>query len=229
MTMLAVAAAVFVLMHLLISGTRLRDRITGAIGERPYMGLFSLASVAALAWLIIAFAPARGQPGDTVFWTITPVTRHITIALVLIAFLLAVPGLLTNSPTRVAGGAVVDQPAAVSGMTRVSRNPFLVGVAVWAAAHLLVNGALSAIFLFGSLLILGVFGPLSIDAKRKRALGARYEAFMAQTSNIPFAAIVQGKQKFKLGEIWWRLLVGLALFALVLMFHQKMFGVSPMG
>jgi len=229
MTMLAVAAAVFVLMHLLISGTRLRDRITGAIGERPYMGLFSLASVAALAWLIIAFAHARGQPGDTVFWTITPVTRHITIALVLIAFLLAVPGLLTNSPTRVAGGAVVDQPAAVSGMTRVSRNPFLVGVAVWAAAHLLVNGALSAIFLFGSLLILGVFGPLSIDAKRKRALGARYEAFMAQTSNIPFAAIVQGKQKFKLGEIWWRLLVGLALFALVLMFHQKMFGVSPMG
>jgi len=147
----------------------------------------------------------------------------------LIAFLLAIPGLLTNSPTRVAGGGLVDKPTAATGMTRICRNPFLWGVAIWAAAHLLVNGTLSAIILFGSLLVLGLFGPLSIDAKRLRALGERYAGFMAQTSNIPFAAIIQGRQKLKIGEIWWRLLVALALFAVVLMFHAKMFGVNPLG
>jgi uncharacterized membrane protein len=229
MTMLAAAAAVFVLMHLLISGTPIRDRITAAIGEGAYMGLFSLASIAALTWMIIAFAHARGGPGDTVFWTVTPATRHPAIGLVLIAFLLAIPGLLTNSPTRVAGGGLVDKPTAATGMTRICRNPFLWGVAIWAAAHLLVNGTLSAIILFGSLLVLGLFGPLSIDAKRLRALGERYAGFMAQTSNIPFAAIIQGRQKLKIGEIWWRLLVALALFAVVLMFHAKMFGVNPLG
>jgi uncharacterized membrane protein len=213
----------------LISGTRVRDAITGTIGEGPYMGLFSLASVAALAWLIIAFAHARGAPGDTVFWTITPATRHPAIGLVLIAFLLAVPGLLTNSPTRVAGGGQVAKASAVSGMTRICRNPFLWGVAIWAAAHLLVNGTLSAVILFGSMLVLGLFGPLSIDAKRLRALGQPYAEFMAQTSNIPFAAIIQGRQKLRLGEIWWRLLVALALFALVLKFHPQMFGVNPLG
>jgi uncharacterized membrane protein len=136
---------------------------------------------------------------------------------------------LTNSPTRVAGGPQVDKASAVSGMTRISRHPFLWGVAIWAFAHLLANGTLSAFFLFGSLLILGLAGPPSIDAKRKRALGDRYTAFMAQTSNIPFAAIVQGRQKLKLGEIWWRLIVALILFAVTLWLHPKMFGVNPLG
>jgi uncharacterized membrane protein len=229
MTMLAAAAAVFVLMHLLISGTPLRDRITGIIGEGAYMGLFSLASIAALTWLIIAFAHARGGPGDTVFWTVTPVTRHPAIGLVLIAFLFMIPGLLSNSPTRVAGGGQVDKASAIRGMTRITRHPFLWGAAIWAFAHLLVNGALSAILLFGSILILGLFGPLSIDAKRMRALGERYGAFKAQTSNIPFAAIVQGRQTLKISELWWRLIVALALFVLVLMFHAKLFGVNPLG
>jgi uncharacterized membrane protein len=229
MIMLAAAAAVFVLMHLLISGTPLRGRITAVIGERPYMGLFSLASLAALAWLIVAFARARGGPGDTVFWAINPATRYTALVLVLISFLLMIPGLLTNSPTRVAGGSQVDKPSAISGMTRVSRNPFLWGVAVWAAAHLMTNGSLSAVLLFGALLILGLTGPLSIDAKRRKALGEPYGRFMAQTSNIPFVAILQGRQTLKLGEIWWRLLVALLLFALILWLHPVLFGANPLG
>ena len=60
---LIAAAAFFVLLHLLVSGTRLRGALVGAIGEGPYMGLFSLASVGALAWLIVAFAAARGGAG----------------------------------------------------------------------------------------------------------------------------------------------------------------------
>ena len=229
MSMLAAAAAVFVLMHLLIAGTPVRDAITARIGDGPYMGLFSLASIAALAWLIIAFVQFRGQAGDPVFWTATPATRHPAIGLVLIAFLFMIPGLLTNSPTRVAGGGQVDKAGAVTGMTRITRHPFLWGAAIWAFAHLLVNGTLSAILLFGSILVLGLFGPFSIDAKRMRALGDRYAAFKAQTSNIPFAAIIQGRQSLKIGEIWWRLLVALALFAVVMRFHTQLFGVSPLG
>jgi uncharacterized membrane protein len=54
MIWLIAAAAVFLLIHLAISGTRVRDQITSAIGEGPYMGLFSLASVVCLIWLAIA-------------------------------------------------------------------------------------------------------------------------------------------------------------------------------
>jgi uncharacterized membrane protein len=229
MTMLIAAAAVFLLMHLLIAGTRVRDAITGAIGEGPYMGLFSLASLAVLVWFGFAFAGARSSADNTVFWTMTPPARHAAMGLVLIAFLFMVPGLLTNSPTRVAGGGVVDKPDAATGMVRITRHPFLWGVVIWAAAHLIANGRLADLVLFGTLLLLGLFGTASIDGKRMRALGDKYAAFKAQTSNIPFAAIVQGRQKFSLGEIWWRLLVGLVVYGLVLAAHPYLFGVNPLG
>jgi len=229
MANLLAAAAAFLLLHLLISGTPVRDVLTRAIGEAPYMGLFSFASVAALVWLGFAFAGARGDPGNTVFWSLTPPLRHTAILLALIGFLFMVPGLLSNSPTRVAGGSVLDKPYEATGMVRITRHPFLWGIVIWAAGHLLANGRLADMVLFGTLLLLGLLGPPSIDAKRMRALGDRYGAFKAQTSNIPFAAIVQGRQPFRLGEIWWRLLAAIAVFAIILWLHPHLFGVDPLG
>ena len=229
MIQLIAAAAAFILLHLLVSGSPLRGAIVSRVGEGPYMGLCSLASIACLTWMIFAFGHARGDPANHVFWSVTPATRHPAIALVGLAFLLIVPGLLTNSPTRVQGGSVVNSPKAISGMTRISRNPFLWGVALWAAAHLIANGRTADFILFGGLLVLAVAGAYSIDAKRLRALGQPYADFMAQTSNIPFAAIIQGRQSLNLGEIWWRLLVAVAIWVAVLLGHPYLFGVNPLG
>lgn len=229
MSMLIAAAAVFVLLHLLVSGTRVRDALTGIIGEGPYMGLFSVASIGCLAWLIVAFGLARSAAANTVYWWVTPVTRDIQIVLTFVAFLLVVPGILTPNPTSVRQEGVLDKADAVQGMVRVSRHPFLWGVALWAAGHLLVNGSAAAIVLFGSLLLLGVFGPSSIDAKRKRKLGDRWESFAAQTSSVPFAAILAGRQRLSLSEIgWWRILVAIVLWAVFLWAHPYLFGVRAL-
>jgi len=77
----------------------------------------------------------------------------------------------------------------VRAMLRVTRHPFLWGVAIWAVGHLLVNGDRASIVLFGGMLILAVSGTSSIDAKRRRKLGDKWDAYAAQTSNVPFAAI----------------------------------------
>jgi uncharacterized membrane protein len=229
MTMLVAAAAAFVLIHLLVSGTRVRDAITGAIGEGPYMGLFSLSEVACLVWLIFAFGAARATAGAAPYWTVTPLTRDIQIVLQLLAFLLIVPGILTPNPTSVRQEGVLEKSDAVRGMVRVTRHPFLWGVALWAAGHLLVNGSEVAIVLFSAFLILAVLGPPSIDAKRKRKLGDRWDAFAAQTSNVPFAAILAGRQKLSLSEIgWWRLALAVILWAVVLWGHQYAFGVRAL-
>jgi uncharacterized membrane protein len=228
MTMLVAAAAVFLLIHLLISGTRVRDAITGVIGQSPYMGLFSLASVGALTWAGFAYAAARRGP-DPVFWTAMPATKWIQLGVTLVAFLLAVPGLLTPNPTSVRQEAALERPDAVKGVLRITRHPFLCGVALWAAGHLMVNGDLASLILFGSLLVLAVFGPLSIDAKRRRALGESWDAFAQKTSAVPFAAIVQGRQKLALGEIgWWRLALAVVLWAALVWAHPFIFGVSPL-
>jgi uncharacterized membrane protein len=229
MVSLLAAAAFFVLLHLLVSGTRFRDTLTGVVGQGPYMGLFSVASVAGLTWLGFAYAAAHGTADNAAYWGITPLTRHLQIGLQLLAALLVVPGLLTPNPTSVRQEGALDKPDAVRGMLRITRHPFLWGVAIWAFGHLLVNGDRASLVLFGSMLVLALFGTSSIDAKRKRALGSKWDAFAAQTSNVPFAAIAAGRQSLKLGEIgWWRILLALMVWAALLLGHGHAFGVSAL-
>lgn len=229
MLSLIAAASFFLAIHLLVSGTRVRDALTGKIGLGPYMGLFSFSSVAGIAWLGIAFAQARHAPDNGVFWDLTPATRWVQIALQLLATLLIVPGLTTPNPTSVRQEGALDRPDVVRGMLRITRHPFLWGVAVWAAGHLLVNGDLASIVLFTAMLLLALFGTASIDAKRRRALGAKWDAFATQTSNVPFAAIAQGRQHLSLGEVgWWRIVLAVGVWAALAWGHPYLFGVRAL-
>ena len=226
MANLAAAAAFFVLLHLLVSGTRVRDALTGRMGAGPYMGLFSLASVVGLVWLAMAFGQARGSDGNAAYWGPTEVTRGVQLGLQLLALLLIFPGLTTPNPTSVRQEGALDRPDVVKGMLRITRHPFLWGVAIWALGHLLVNGEPASLVLFGSMLLLAVFGTVSIDAKRRRVLGPTWDAFAAQTSNLPFAAIAAGRQRLSLAEIgWWRILVAILLWLALGWAHPRLFGV----
>ena len=106
-----------------------------------------------------------------------------------------------------------------------SLTGILWGVAVWAFGHLLVNGDLASFILFGTMLVLAVLGTYSIDAKRRRALGDKWDAFAAQTSTLPFAAIFSGRQAMPgLGEVGWRLIVGLGVWIALALAHPFLFG-----
>lgn len=228
MTSLTAAAVYFVLLHLLVSGTALRGVIIRRTGEGAFMGLFSLASLAGLIWMGWAYGQARGT--GAVYWDLGAGAKHAALGLVLFGFLLIVPGLFTANPTSVKQEGALDKPDPAKGILRLTRHPFLWGVAIWALAHLLANGDAPSLVLFGSLLILAVSGGASIDAKRSKALGPKYAAFVAQTSNVPFAAILAGRQKLSLGEIgWWRLLLAVAIYAAVLWGHPFLFGVNPLA
>ena len=225
MTNLLAAAAFFVLLHLLVSGTRVRDALTGRLGQNLYMGLFSAASIGGLVWLGLAFAQARGEAWNLAYWDITTTTRRIQLALQLVAMLLIVPGLTTPNPTSVRQEGVLDRPDAVKGMLRITRHPFLWGVAIWALGHLIVNGERASIVLFGAMLALALFGTASIDGKRKRALGLTWDTFAAQTSSVPFGAIARGRQRLSLSEIgWWRIGLAIVVWAVLTWAHPFLFG-----
>jgi uncharacterized membrane protein len=230
MASLIAAAAFFLFIHLAVSGTRIRDGLVRRMGPGPYMGLFSLASVAGLVWIGFAYAEARSAAWNETYWGVTTATRHIQLLTQLLAMLLILPGLTTPNPTSVQQEGALERPDVIKGMLRITRHPFLWGVAIWAAGHLLVNGDRASIVLFGTMLGLAVFGTASIDAKRKRALGATWDAFAAQTSNAPFGAILGGRQALKLGEIgWWRIALGVAVWATLLLAHPILFGVAALG
>ena len=214
MVWLIAATSLFLLLHLLIAGTPVRGLIVNRIGEGPYLGLFSLASVLGLVWVAMAFVAAKADPANLVWWSATPSTKALQLVLSFIAFQFVVVGLSTPNPTSVKQEGVLDKPDAINGVLRVTRHPFLWGVAIWAVGHMLVNGRIVDLELFLTMLVLAIFGAMSIDAKRKRSLGSSWDSFAGQTSSVPFAAILAGRQKFNLSEIGWpRLMAGAGVWA----------------
>jgi uncharacterized membrane protein len=229
MLMLETAAAVFVGIHLLIAGTRARDAITRAVGEQAYLVAFSLASIGAIIWLATSYnavqPPGAGNP---VLYTPGRGVHDMGIVVILIAFWLGVQGLFSSNPTSVRQEASAAKDATVHGVLRITRHPFLWGVILWSAFHIAANGDLASVILFGAFLLLALFGTFSIDAKRKRMMGAEWAAFAGKTSNVPFAAVLGGRTKLNLGESFgWRFWVALILFVAILFAHARIFGVSP--
>lgn len=189
---LVAASAYFLLIHFGVSGTRLRDALVARLGAGPYRGAFALASVLGIVWMIYAYRHAPAMA----LWGLLLGLRPAAYVLVFIAFLFVVIGIATPSPTRIGmESTLAEGPSVVRGVMRITRHPFLWGVALWALVHLIVNGDLASLFLFGSLLLLALGGTVSIDAKRRRLFGQQWTEFAGVTSSIPFAAIATGKNE----------------------------------
>jgi len=216
---LIAACAYFLLIHFGVSGTRLRDGLTGKLGEKAYRGLFSLASIVGIVWVIYAYRHAPLIPT----WGLLLGLRTTAYVLVFIAFLFVVIGVMTPTPTAVGMESRLD-PGMARGMVRITRHPFLWGVALWAAVHLVVNGELASLILFGTFLVLALGGTAAIDAKRRRKSPEQWQKFAQATSSVPFAAIARGSNRLApaLGEIGlWRIIVAAALFAAAFYLHGR--------
>jgi uncharacterized membrane protein len=227
MSMLIAASAAWLFLHFVVSGTALRDTLVRALGEQAYLGVYSLASLGGIVWLAIAYNGATAE-GLVPLWDLGPGVAHLGLIVVAIAFVFGLPGVMMPSPTGVGQGALADRPDLARGVLRITRHPFLWSVALWAAFHLAANGDQASAIFFGTWLVLAVGGTFSIDAKRARALGPKWAAYSRATSNIPFAAILAGRQKLVLSELaTWRQGVALILFAAAALIHHWAFGVSP--
>ena len=219
---LIAASAYFLVIHFGVSGTRLRDALVARLGPGPYRGAFALASILGLLWMIYAFRHAPAVP----LWGLVLGFRPAAYVLALIAFLFAVIGVATPSPTRVGMESKLAQgPDIARGMVRITRHPFLWGTALWALVHLIINGELAALILFGTLLVLALGGTAAIDAKRCRAFGDQWAQFAAVTSNIPFGAIAAGRNQLApaLLEIGaGRVLLALGVYVVAFYLHGRL-------
>ncbi len=222
MVLLVLAALFFAGIHLGIAGTKLRDRAVSALGATGYRIVFSLASVAGLIWMVLAY---RQAPYIAV-WTSPEWWKPVAIMAMLPAFLLVVIGLATPNPTAVAQeGSLGRGP---KGIVRITRHPFLTGVTIWALVHLVANGdAASAVF-YAAWAVVALAGMPSIDAKRRRLQGTSWESFAAKTSILPFGAILAGRNSMNWREVGlWRPAVALVAYAMMLGGHSHLIGVSP--
>ena len=139
MANLLAAAAFFVLLHLLVSGTPVRDVIVGRIGQNAYAGLFSLASVAGLVWLGLGFAQGRTEPWNESYWTLTPGQPGADVTLV---YLLAHKD--KAAATAIAGGLLTLETAFEElGIARMQTSDYALreGALVGIEGHVNLNTA----------------------------------------------------------------------------------------
>jgi uncharacterized membrane protein len=221
---LIAASVYFLLIHFVVSGTRLRDTLVARLGNAPYRGAFSFASLIGLVWMIYAYRHAT----TVHLWDQPMGLRPIAFVLVFFAFLFVVIGLATPSPTQVGMESKLAEGTDIArGIVRITRHPFLWGVALWALIHLVANGDLASLILFGSLLLLALGGTVAIDAKRRRRFGNGWAQFAQTTSSVPFAAILSGRNNIvsalrEIGVV--RPLVAVFAYALIFCFHGRFFG-----
>ncbi len=224
MTTLLLTALLFVGTHLGLAGTPLRSVLVRRVGETAYLVSYAVISLLTLTWFIDAYKVAPYVETWGQLYALQP----IVVVAMLIAFMLAVIGLTTPSPTLVGAQLLLTKEQPARGILRITRHPFLMGVSLWALVHLIVNGDLAALMFFGALLLLCVLGAFSIDAKRQARMGKHWGEFAAVTSVLPFVAVAQGRNRLALAELGaWRVLLSLVGYGAMLAFHSRLFGVSP--
>ena len=161
------------------------------LGENRWKGLYSLVSALGLALIVWGYGDARTAPVD--LWSPPLWTRHLAALLTLPAFVLLAAAYVPRTRIRAAVG-----------------HPMVLGVKVWALAHLLSNGRLADLLLFGAFLAWSVLDYRAARA-RDRATAARPAA---GTAGADALAVVAG-------------LVGWGVFAWWL--HGWLIGVRPFG
>lgn len=221
------AVAGFILIHTGLSATRLRDVAVKRMGEWPYRAVYSLASIALLAAMIGAYGGLRYSPENRIYFIAPAWAGHIALLLIVLGLLLAIMGFLSPGPTLAGGEGLLARPEPARGALRLTRHPFLWGTSLWAAGHLIVNGDRVSLIFFGSLLLVALLGTRSIDRKCAKRNPAGWAPFLAKTSNLPFAALVQGRNRLAIGELAWRALIALALTAALYWAHPILFGAIP--
>jgi len=226
MTELIAAAAFLLVTHYGISSTPLRAWLVARLGERAYLGLYSLIALGAILWVISAYARAPYAP----LWPTRGWLAWVPLIVMPFALVLAVSGLSTLNPTAVGAPDTLDRPEAVRGIFRVTRHPLMWGIGLWAGAHILASRDLAGLVLFATFGTLALLGTWLIDRKFAARRGADWQRFAAATSNLPFAAILAGRQRLVLAEIgWWRIALALVVYVALLAAHPWLFGASPIG
>lgn len=178
-----------------------RTRTLQAWGEKPFKAVCALVSLLGFYGLIVGYAEVRLEP--LVLWQPPIATRHISVLLMLFASILLVAANIPANHFKVRLG-----------------HPMVLSVKVWALAHLLSNGNLADVILFGAFLAWSVMNFKSARARDRAS--AQNQAQVFGETVLPTVP--------KLSATLITVVVGVGLWALITFYlHAQVVGVSPLG
>lgn len=189
MLILIVGLVIFFAIHLVPANPELRNGLADRFGENAWKGIFSIISLVGFVLIVYGYHKLQLMPGKNPQLWVPPLwTRHV-------AWLLMLPSLVLLAAAYIP-----------SRIRDVVQHPMLTAVKLWALAHLLANGDLGALLLFGSFLAYAVFDRISVKTRDSRGpLGAKTGGLGGDIAVV---------------------VVGIALYAFMLHYgHQLLIGV----
>ena len=216
----AAVFTVFFLSHSIPVQPAIKARISVMTGPRAFGVMYSALSVAMLALLIWS----AGKAPLVQLWPQLPWQRPVTHLGMLAVCLILALSVGRPNPFSFAGARNDQYDPTCPGITRWTRHPILLGLALWAGVHLLPNGDLAHVVLFGVLGAFAMAGHSLIDRRKRYILGEAHWDILDATRRT--APLVQA-------PISWRGLIvrvafGSGVFVLLLWLHPKVIGVSAL-
>jgi uncharacterized membrane protein len=212
--------AAFAATHMGLSSLRLRPRLVAAIGEGPYIGLYSLVSFATFVPLVMAWL--ADIHGGGLLWNLrdVPLVRPAMLVVSWVTFTLALAAIVQPSPAAI-GPKTTNR---ARGLTRITRHPLFMNIGIWGLTHVVLNGFVNDVLFFGGIFLVGLFGCMHQDSRKRVTEKGRLDEFFAETSLLPFAAILSGRGKLVLSELPWIAIAVAGVASLVLYnFHDELF------
>jgi uncharacterized membrane protein len=182
MTLLVLGLIVFIGVHAFTMARTTRAGLVARVGEGAYKGVYSVVSLAGLVMISVGFGQYRAA-GYIPVWDPPVWTRHLALILVWVAFVLVAAAYLPGRIKAFAKG-----------------HPMLLGLKVWAVAHLLANGDLGSILLFGSILAWAVAARISVKRRDEAAAHGAPAALGGWRNDI--LALVIGTLAYGVFVVW---------------------------
>ena len=176
---LLAASVAFIGTHFALSHP-LRAPLVKAVGEGPFLGIYSLVALATFAWMVIAFlaAPSPDLPGSgEIGWGVASLLTIVALVLFL--------GSLRGNPAFPDPKHAPRIPQEPRGVYAVTRHPMMWGFALWALAHLILFWSARTLIFAGAILFLALAGAHMQDRKKERLLGEAWAGWEARTNYWP--------------------------------------------
>jgi uncharacterized membrane protein len=207
----------FAVTHIAMSSLRLRPRLVGTLGERGFLGLYSLVALATFIPLVhIYFANRHAGPElwSSDFGVISLWLIYLGMGLALV---LAVSGLVAPSPALLGASG-----AKLRGVHLITRHAFFMGVALFGILHVIANGFASDLAFFGGFPVFVLVGARHQDQRKLAGGDPEFRAFHDRTAFLPFTGpeTASGLRDFSRVAV----VVGVLLTVLLRVFHDTLFG-----
>lgn len=220
------AFAVFFASHAIPPRTGVRSYLTARLGAGMYLAIYIALSLVLLYWLIVA----AGRAPYVELWAPAPWTRLMPNLLMPVACLLFAFGAAAANPLSFGGRRTERFDPERPGMAALTRHPILAGFALWAVGHLVANGDLAHVILFGLFLLMAIGGMFALDKRKKRVFGE--DEWVRLAANTSLASVGPGSlgrfaRSLGPGDLI-RLVAAIALYVVLLGLHPSVIGVSPL-